>query len=335
MTQPLQRRTLLKRASILALPAAPALSALIGAPAIAQPLSGTLRFGDQANQIRSMMEGAGQLKDVPYKIEFANFPNAGPVLEAEKAGALDAGFGGDGAHCFAFANGLPGKVIYAERSDPACIAVLVHGDSPIKTVKDLKGKSVAIIRGSIVHYLIANALAANGMKAEDVNLVFMQSADAKSAFYGKSVDGWGTWTLLQAQAVLNDKARVLVNGRGLINNNAFISANDTAIASKQAILQDFANRFGRSRVWALNNLDAYSKVWSDITKASPEVCKHAYNLERFRPVAFDEQLLDEWRKTANFYKGAGLLTNAFDPAKVVDNRFKTDAHLLDEAKKLA
>ena len=47
---------------------------------------------------------------------------------------------------------------------------------------------MAIIRGSIVHYLIANALAANGLTTDDVKLVFMQSADAKSAFYARSVD---------------------------------------------------------------------------------------------------------------------------------------------------
>jgi sulfonate transport system substrate-binding protein len=321
----------IKRRSVIQGTAVSLLASIVGVPARADG-NNVIRFGDQANQIESLMEAAGQLKGLNYKVEFSNFPNAGPVMEAEKAGAIDAGFGGDGTHSFAFANGLAGKVIYAERSDPGCVAILVHGDSPIKTVRDLKGKSVAIIRGSVTQYLLNEALAAQGMTTDDVKITFLQSADAKSAFYAKSVDAWGTWTLLQAQAV-HDGARVLVNGRGLINDNAFISASNSAITRKPVILQDFVNRVGRSRLWALENIDAYSKVWANLTKVSPEVCKQGYNLERFRPCPLDKEFLREWADTANFYKKIHLLSNSFDPTSFIDAKFNTDATVLADAKK--
>lgn len=274
------------------------------------------------------MEGSGALNNIPYKVEFADFAAATPLLEAENAEAIDAGFGGDAAHALAFSNGIQSKVIYAEKSDPACIGILVRGNSPYRSIADLKGKTITTGRGTIAHYLAIAAMKANGMSPSDINFVFLQPADAKSAFVSGSVDAWAIWTLYIAQAVLTENARVIANGRGLINNNAFISASNTAIAQKRAILHDFANRYARSRVWALKNIDTYSKVWADLVKVTPEAAKYAYELERFRPVNIDDQLLEEFQKAAAFQREMGLITKPFTPSDFLDRSFKLDPEIL-------
>ena len=55
----------------------------------------TLRVGDQKGNSQAVMEAAGVLKDVPYKIEWKEFPAAAPLLGALSAGAIETGLVGD------------------------------------------------------------------------------------------------------------------------------------------------------------------------------------------------------------------------------------------------
>ena len=55
----------------------------------------TLKIGDQKGGAQAVMEAAGALKDLPYRVEWKQFPAAAPLLEALNAGAIDSGFAGD------------------------------------------------------------------------------------------------------------------------------------------------------------------------------------------------------------------------------------------------
>src|SRR5258708_39608392 len=98
----------------------------------------TLRVGDQKGGNRSLLEIAGLAKDLPYKIEWSEFPAASPILEALNAGALDVGYTGDLPFLTVYATGAPIKAIGGTRSDARTQAILVRQDSPIKTAADLK-----------------------------------------------------------------------------------------------------------------------------------------------------------------------------------------------------
>ena len=103
----------------------------------------TLRVGDQKGGNRSLLEIAGLAKDLPYKIEWSEFPAAAPILEALNAGALDVGYTGDLAFLTVYAAGAPIKAIGGTRADARTQAILVRNDSPIKSAADLKGKRLA------------------------------------------------------------------------------------------------------------------------------------------------------------------------------------------------
>jgi sulfonate transport system substrate-binding protein len=88
---------------------------LLGAIASADAQT-TLRVGDQKGNSQAVMEAAGVLKDVPYKIEWKEFPAAAPLLEALSAGAIETGLVGDAPFTFAAAANVPRK---GHRRDPA------------------------------------------------------------------------------------------------------------------------------------------------------------------------------------------------------------------------
>lgn len=51
----------------------------------------TLRIADQKGGMRSQLEAANALQNLPYDIKWAEFPAAAPLAEALNAGAVDAG----------------------------------------------------------------------------------------------------------------------------------------------------------------------------------------------------------------------------------------------------
>ena len=138
---------------------------LLGAIASATAQT-TLRVGDQKGNSQAVMEAAGVLKDVPYRIEWKEFPAAAPLLEALGAGAIETGLVGDAPFTFAAAANVPVKAIAAIRQSQEGLAILVPRDSKIQSFEDLKGKKIATGRGSIGHQLILAALESKGWSAE-------------------------------------------------------------------------------------------------------------------------------------------------------------------------
>src|ERR1700716_4589305 len=107
-----------------------------------------VRVGDQKGNSQAVMEAAGVLKDVPYKIEWKEFPAAAPLLEALSAGAIDTGLVGDAPFTFAAAANVPVRAIAAIRQSGDGLAILVPSESRIQNFDDLKGKKIATGRGS-------------------------------------------------------------------------------------------------------------------------------------------------------------------------------------------
>lgn len=213
-------------------PARPRVPHLLLALAAALPLAvcaATLKVGDQQLQTRGILEAAGQLKDVPYQIEWFNFPAAQPLGEALNAGAIDVGGLGDAPLIFAYAAGAKIRAVSATRSTPLDLAIVVPAGSPIRGAADLKGKRIATTRGSIGHYLAVATLERANLKLGDVTWSFMQPADARAALASGSVDAWSTWDPYVALSEARDHTRSVANGVGVSSGLSFEAATETAI----------------------------------------------------------------------------------------------------------
>ena len=128
---------------------------------------------------------------------------------------------GEAPPIFAQAAGPRLSYLAFEPPAPQGEAILVADDSHIATVADLKGKKIALNKGSNVHYLLVKALEKAGLAYEDVETVFLPPADARPAFETKAVDAWAIWDpfLASAQSALG--AKILTNAEGLAPNYQF------------------------------------------------------------------------------------------------------------------
>jgi sulfonate transport system substrate-binding protein len=303
----------------------PLLAALAIAAATTASAETVLRVGDQKGNARAVLEAAHALGGLPYKIQWFEFPAAAPLLEAAKAGAIDAGSVGDAPFTFAAASGAPLKAIEAVRSSQEGLAVVVRADSPAHGFKDLIGKKIATGRGSIGHQLILALLEANGLKPSDVQLVFLLPADASVALATGAVDAWSTWDPYIAQLEIAQKSRPIADGVGVTPGLSFLFARDDALAEagKRAALQDFSARLAKARQWGLGHVDEYAKTWSATVGLPEEVGQRVQARAHYRVTAIGPDVIAAEQTTIDLYVRHGLIPHRVDAAAIMSPVFNS------------
>jgi sulfonate transport system substrate-binding protein len=187
--------------------------------------------------LKSSGELEKRLGDLGYTVTWTEFPAALPLLEAMNAGSID--FGNTGAAPVIFSQAAGTDLIYAvsSASSPLSQGIIVPADSPIQSVEDLKGKKVALAKGSISVALTVAALESVGLKWEDVEPAFLLPADAKAAFNGGSVDAWTIWDPYYALEELESGARTIATNEsaGLPNRGFYLADRGFATENPEAL----------------------------------------------------------------------------------------------------
>ncbi|MDM0089157.1 MULTISPECIES: sulfonate ABC transporter substrate-binding protein [unclassified Variovorax] len=229
--------------------------------ALAQPPARTLRIGNQKGNL-SLLKGRGTLEKrlapLNVSVKWTEF-TAGPVqLEALNVGSIDFGDVGEAPPIFAQAAGAPLAYVAATVPRPASEAVLVPKGSALRTVADLKGKKIALNKGSNVHYFIVKLAEKHGLAYTDLNLVYLPPADARAAFEKGSVDAWVIWDPFLAAAEKTLDARVLADATGVVGNRAFYFSSLDYVAKNQDVLNIVTEEINAIDKWSEANKDAYS-----------------------------------------------------------------------------
>lgn len=303
----IDRRTLLAAASLAA-----------ALPSFAAAKPAALRVGNQKGGLRSLLEASGVARDLPYTLEWAEFPAAAPLLEALNAGALDVGYQGDLAFLSAFAAGAPLRIVGAGRPSASAQAILVRNDAPIRTVADLRGRKVAGNRGGWGQYLIRSALKQAGMAPSDVDLVLLPPTDAALAFRSGAVDAWAVWDPYVSLEVQRFGARVLVDGLGLTPAIMLVSAHEDAIRTKRPELTDFLSRFRAGWAWADQHIPDYARYNAALTGLPEPVLRRTYETERTQPAPLTHALIAELQAAAENALEFGLLRQKLDVRRAFD-----------------
>lgn len=293
---------------------------LLGAIASAAAQT-TLRVGDQKGNSQAVMEAAGVLKDVPYKIEWKEFPAAAPLLEALGAGAIETGLVGDAPFTFAAAANVPIKAIGAVRQSREGLTVLVPRESRINGFEDLKGKKIATGRGSIGHQLILAALESKGWSVSDVQIVFLAPSDAKIEYTQGSVDAWSTWEPYVSQEEVLFQSRRVITAEGLTPGLGFQVATPNAIRDKRPELEDFLRRLAAARAWSLTNVNAYAETWGRLMSIPPAVPLNWLSRAKIHIVPIDDGVVADEQKTIDLYFRSGLIKQKLNAADIVDRSF--------------
>jgi ABC-type nitrate/sulfonate/bicarbonate transport system substrate-binding protein len=165
--------------------------------AMAQNADNVLRIGYQKYGTLVLLKARGSLEKrlapLHVEVKWTEFPAGPQLLEGLNVGSIDFGTVGEAPPIFAQAAGADLVYVGNEPEASTAEAIVVPKDSPIKTVAELKGKKVALNKGSNVHYLLVKLLEKAGVKYSDIDTIFLTPADGRAAFERGSVDAWVIW----------------------------------------------------------------------------------------------------------------------------------------------
>ncbi|ALG15702.1 ABC transporter substrate-binding protein [Kibdelosporangium phytohabitans] len=284
-----------------------------------------LKVGDQKGGSKTLLTTAG-LADTPYRIEWSTFTSGPPLLEAASAGAIDIGGVGNTPPIFAAAAKAKIAIVSSGKGNVESDVLLVPSGSPARTVADLRGKNIAVAKGSSAHGQILLNLKKAGLSTKDVKLNFLQPSDAYAAFTQRQVDAWAIWDPYTSQALLEAGARVLVDGKGTANGYTFQVAGQPALADagKNAAIKDYVTRIAKAQRWSDAHRPEWAKAWAAETGLKIEVTTKATDRGPDLPVALDDTVVASEQELADAFTADKVLPGRVDFASFVDKRYAAD-----------
>lgn len=283
----------------------------------------TLQIGDQKGGTESLLRAAGVLNDLPYKLEFSTFTSGPPQVEAATAGKIDFAITGNTPPIFGAASNAKVKVVSAYDGGGVGDQVLVHADSPITSIAGLRGKRVAVGKGSSAHGHILAQLKNAGLTPADVQLVFLQPADALSAFSGGEADAWAIWDPYTAQAAAKLPVRSIGQAKDVTNGYWFGIASDQALADakRNTALQDLLIRFEKAARWAQDHPQEWATSYAAAVGLDPKVAEVSQSRSVRLPTDLDDDVIASEQKLADLFAESGQIEKSPKFSDWVDKRY--------------
>jgi len=154
-------------------------------------------------------------------ISWREYPGGIQIVHALHEGELDLGVVGDCPAVFAQAEAVPVVYVAAEPPAPRGAALIVPRHSSLRSVRELRGKRVAVNRAAQAHYLLMLALEEAGLGREDIELCFEPPVRALAAFQSGAIDAWAIWDPWLSSARIDLGARVLRDTSGLFDSSVY------------------------------------------------------------------------------------------------------------------
>lgn len=197
-------------------------------------------------------------------IRWVQSAGSNKALEFLNAGSIDFGSTAGSAALVARINGNPIKSIYVY-SRPEWTALVTGKDSKIAKIEDLKGKRVAVTRGTDPHIFLVRALLSAGLTDKDITPVLLQHADGKTALIRGDVDAWAGLDPMMAQAEIEDGAKLFyrnaaANTWGILNTREdFAKAHPDLVKRVLAVYEE-------ARKYSLSHYDEVKTDFIAVTK---------------------------------------------------------------------
>jgi sulfonate transport system substrate-binding protein len=281
----------------------------------AQSQKGELRIGFQKGAsllVLQKAQGSLEKKLAPlgFGVKWVEFPAGPQLLEGLNVGSVDIGFVGEAPPIFAQAAGARFYYVGYEPSAPKAEAIVVPKDSAIRSVAELKGRKVALNKGSNVHYLLVKLLEKHGLKLADITPVYLPPADARAAFESRNVDAWVIWDPFTAAAEKQIGARVLADATGVANNHQYYLAERTfAEKNPQVIRAVFEDSVEKGQ-WVKANLRQAAEVVAPVQGLPVDVAELSLRRYEFNVKPLTDEVISQQQKIADTFFELKLIPKA-------------------------
>ncbi|MFC0283183.1 aliphatic sulfonate ABC transporter substrate-binding protein [Camelimonas abortus] len=261
-------RAFITRRTLGRLAAAAAFAALAAGSAAAEELKEVVVDFATYNPVSLVLKKQGLLEKALEKdgirVRWVQSAGSNKALEFLNAGSAHFGSTAGSAALVAKINGNPIKSVYVY-SRPEWTALVTRKDSPIQTVADLRGKRVAVTRGTDPHIFLVRALAEAGLSDRDVKFVLLQHADGRMALSRGDVDAWAGLDPMMASAEVEEGARLFYR-KPEANTWGVLNVREDFARKHPEIVKKVLAAYEEARKWALANPEGLKEEFIAVTR---------------------------------------------------------------------
>jgi sulfonate transport system substrate-binding protein len=282
-----------------------------------------LRVGVQKDGVRSVLTQSGLLEDLPYEIEWSEFTSGPPIIEAAAADRIDVAWVGSAPPIFGASSNAAFKIVAAvEERDQKQDSILVPAGSDVTSVEDLRGRSVAVAKGTSGHGHLLLALEAAGMTLDDIEPQYLAPPDGQAAFRSGEVDAWAVWDPYVTQAVMEEDAVDITADDGP-ETDPYLQFEIASSASledeqKREDISHFVDLVRQGFLWAIDNPDKWGEGWAEESGLPVEVTTAVAEKKQTDVVPVTAEHIASQQQLADAFFEAGEIPEAIDFSTVVE-----------------
>ncbi len=301
-------------------------SARVVAPAT--KLKGTvLNVGDQAGtgaeavlQAAGLINSDNVLKDGLH-VKWADFTSGPPILQAIASGSLDIGGVGDAPPVFADPASKE-VIVGVLKTAYSNAALLVPKNSPITSVSQLAGKTVAVGTGTSADYHFYTVLKQNGLSPSSVTVDNLSGAAGLEALNAGDVAAFDTWSpwLEDAEA---DGARVLAGGDKYGSPYSYQVASSASLQSPAKVLaiRDYLTELDKAYVWVKTHPHYWAIAWGQATGLPAGVMAQATLDDPATPIPVTSAVVVQEQALVDAFSSSGEIPTKYNIAPFVTTAF--------------
>lgn len=239
------------------------------------------------------------------------------ALEYLNSGSVDFGSTAGLAAVLSKANGNPIKGIYIF-SRPEWTALLVAKDSPIKSVRDLKGKKVAATKGTDPFLFLLRSLHQEGLSKSDIEHVALQHADGRAALEQGRVDAWAGLDPLMAGSEVEAGSKLIYRNVAF-NTYGFLNVSEKFAREHPEYVKKVIAAYEKARKWIIANPDETARIVAEEAKLTLPVAKLQLTRNDFRNPVPGEEHVKAFKSAASILVEEELVRKGTDVNKVIDD----------------
>ena len=282
----------------------------------------TLNIGFQKYGILPIVKERGVLEKAlaehNIQVKWVEFPAGPQLLEGLNVGSVVLGESGEAPPIFAQAANANLVYIANQPAAPEAEALIVPKDSSVQTLQDLKGKRVALNKGSNVHYLLLKLLEKNNLTLNDIEVVYLPPADARAAFERGAVDAWVIWDPFFAAAEQQIGARIIADGSDLVKNHQFYLADRDFAEKNPEVVKTVIQELNATTQWVASHQDDAANLLVKPTALSFDVLKSSISRMGFGVQPISAEIAKEQQYVAD----------AFFQQKLIPQKLNIEAAIL-------
>lgn len=252
------------------------------------------------------------LKPLNARPTYEEFQSLPAINEAFASKRLDGVFEAEAPCIVGKAAGIDLKIVAV--SAVVDVPVIVHKDSHIEKLSDLRGKKVAVLAGTSAHYVLLKLLESARLSKNDVAIMNMVPPDAKSAFDSKKIDAWAIWPPFSEQEEISGGATAIPKASGKVV--VVMVARADFLKEQPKVAKAIIDVVNSTRAWVKTHPQESQKIVAVELKLPLAVVQKAW-LRQDWQTDMDAALERDIQSKADFLKSVGFVRKQVDAKTLI------------------